>query len=84
MSDESDRELIHEQDRPWNWGDWRPCAEHPKAQHELQCFECRGIDADETTWACDACITTSHCWHHGRCLAECWPADLVSGTVESK
>ena len=36
-----------EQERPWNWGDWRPCAEHPKADHELVCFECNPALAGE-------------------------------------
>lgn len=26
---------------------------------------------------CDACRTAQHCEHHGRCLAECSPADLA-------
>jgi hypothetical protein len=24
----------------WDWGDWTPCSQHPKADHELVCFEC--------------------------------------------
>jgi hypothetical protein len=28
---------------PFDWGDWRPCAHHPTADHEIVCFACNPI-----------------------------------------
>lgn len=31
---------------------------------------------------CCRCVTVTHCEHHGRCLAECVPADLLPPTCQ--
>lgn len=61
-----------EQDRPWDWGDWKPCAEHPHAEHELVCFACNpALTADGAASEAHAPTATCDCGYENKINGQC-------------